>query len=71
MARLVRKPCMKVPSAGIMCGYRLVFCDCRSCSLNGGPGYWRGRARKRDGCDGGLNRSGFSSTRGLGGAADA
>ena len=71
MARLVRNQCMNVPSAGIMCGYCRVFCACRSCSLSGGPGYCRGRARRRDGCEGGLNRSGFSSTRGLGGALDA
>ena len=50
---LVKNQYSGVPSLGNMCGYRLVFCACLSCSESGGPGYWRGGLRcRRCGCDG-------------------
>lgn len=67
----VRNQYMNVPSAGIMLGYRFVFCSCFSASESAGPGYARGLARGREPCEGGLNLSGFSSTRGLLGWVEA
>ena len=40
--RLVKSQCIKVPSAGIMCGYRFVFCASLSLAEKGGPGKERG-----------------------------
>lgn len=67
----VRNQCVNVPSGGIMCGYRFVFCSCFSASESAGPGYARGFVRRREGCEGGLNFSGFSRTRGLLGWVEA
>lgn len=55
---------MKVPLAGIICGYLRVFWASFSGAERGGPGYCRGGARlRRAGCEGGLNLEGFSRTR--------
>jgi len=57
---------MKLPAAGIMCGYCFVFCAAFSVADSGGPGYWRGGGRlRRDGWEGGLNLAGFSRARGF------
>lgn len=62
MLLFVRNQCMNVPSGGIICGYCRFFCASLSCSASGAPGYWRGFLRILEGCEGGLNFVGFSST---------
>jgi hypothetical protein len=64
---------MTVPSGGNMPGYWVLVCSRRSLSVVRGPysNGWPGGAdfgagvTRRWGCDGGRNRSGFSSTRGF------
>jgi len=67
MVRFVRNQWKKVPSGGIICGYCFIFCCSLSLALRGtekaGCLLRRGR---RAGCDGGLKRVGFSSSRPLG-----
>jgi len=67
MARFVRNQCMKVPGGGIMRGYCFVRCAVRSSALRLGPKCLGVGRRSRWPCDGGVNFSGRSSTRGFGG----
>ncbi len=63
----VRNQYIRVPWLGKVWGYVRVAWASFSAAGIGGPGYWRGmrRALRREGWDGGRNRSGFSRTMGL------